>query len=112
MASLTGINAKTGEVVFAKNEQLGMAPASTLKTVTAATAYYTLGADHTFETTLYYVGHIDASGTLKGDLIIQGSGDPSLGSDRFPLTDDTALLSSWVKEIGRASCRDRVCQYV
>src|SRR3546814_13114903 len=80
MASLTVINAKTGEVVFAKNEQLGMAPASTLKTVTAATAYYTLGADHTFETTLYYVGHIEASGTLKGDLIIQGSGDTSLGS--------------------------------
>src|SRR3546814_11373466 len=56
MASLTVINAKTGEVVFAKNEQLGMAPASTLKTVTAATAYYT--------------------------------------------------------QIGRASCRERVCQYV
>ena len=47
-ASLIVINANTGGVVFAKNEKLGMAPASTLKTVTAATAYYTLGATHTF----------------------------------------------------------------
>ena len=98
-ASLTVINANTGEVVFAENEQLGMAPASTLKTVTAAAAYYTLGADHTFETMLYYVGQIDASGTLKGDLVIQGSGDPSLGSDRFPQTTDTKLLTAWIQAI-------------
>ena len=104
-ASLTVINAKTGEVVFAKNEQLGMAPASTLKTVTAATAYYTLGANHTFETTAYYTGQIDASGTLKGDLVIQGSGDPSLGSDRFPQTADTALLTAWVAAVRTAGIR-------
>jgi len=99
VASLTVINAKNGEVIFAKNEKLGMAPASTLKTVTAATAYYTLGADHTFETTLYYTGQIDAAGTLKGDLVILGSGDPSLGSDRFPETTDTVLLAAWIKAV-------------
>lgn len=98
-ASLTVINARTGEVVFAKNETLGMVPASTLKTVTAATAYYILGATHAFETTLYHTGHIDASGTLKGDVVIQGSGDPSLGSDRFPQTADTTLLAAWVQAI-------------
>ena len=101
-ASFTVINAKTGEVVFAKNERLGMAPASTLKTVTSATAYHTLGATHRFETTLSYTGHIDASGTLKGDIVIQGSGDPSLGSDRFPQTADTALLAAWVQAIRAA----------
>ena len=104
-ASLTVINAKTGEVVFAENGHLGMAPASTLKTVTAAAAYHILGADHIFETTLYYAGQIDASGTLKGDLVIQGSGDPSLGSDRFPQTTDTALLTAWVKAIRAAGIR-------
>ncbi len=98
-ASLTVINAKTGDVVFAKNEKIGMASASTLKTVTAATAYYTLGATHTFETILYYTGTIDASGTLTGDLVIQGSGDPSLGSDRFPQTAETELLAAWVNAV-------------
>ncbi|MEC3880467.1 D-alanyl-D-alanine carboxypeptidase/D-alanyl-D-alanine endopeptidase [Parapedobacter sp. 10938] len=105
IASLTVINAKTGEVVFAKNEKMGLAPASTLKTVTSATAYYVLGANHTFGTTLYYTGQIDPSGTLKGDLIIQGSGDPSLGSDRFPQTADTALLSDWAQAAKAAGIR-------
>lgn len=105
-ASLTVINASTGEVVFAKNEKLGMAPASTLKTVTAAAAYHTLGADYSFETTIYHTGQIDASGTLTGDLVIQGSGDPSLGSDRFPQTADTALLAAWVQAIRAKGIRN------
>ncbi len=105
VASLTVVNAATGEVLFAKNEKLGMAPASTLKTVTSATAYYLLGAGHTFETKLYYTGQIDAAGTLKGDLVIQGSGDPSLGSDRFPQTADTALLTAWLQAVRTAGIR-------
>ena len=92
-------------MVFAKNEKQGMPPASTLKTVTAATAYYTLGASHTFKTTLSYTGHIDGSGTLKGDLVIQGSGDPSLGSDRFPQTTDTSLLTDWVQAVRTTGIR-------
>jgi D-alanyl-D-alanine carboxypeptidase, serine-type, PBP4 family len=105
IASLTVINANTGNIVFAKNERLGMAPASTLKTITSAAAYYTLGADHTFETTLSYAGQIDETGTLKGDIIIHGTGDPSLGSDRFPKTIDTLLLSTWRKAIAAAGIR-------
>src|SRR5690606_20679303 len=61
--------------------------------------YHILGATHTFETRLYYTGHIDASGTLNGNLVIQGTGDPSLGSDRFPETTDAALLATWVQAI-------------
>ncbi|MBK1440878.1 D-alanyl-D-alanine carboxypeptidase/D-alanyl-D-alanine-endopeptidase [Parapedobacter sp. ISTM3] len=105
VASLTVINANTGQVIFAKNEKLGMAPASTLKTATAAAAYQTLGATYTFETTLSYTGQIDASGTLKGNIIIHGSGDPSLGSDRFPQTSDTLLLSAWLRAIKAAGIR-------
>ena len=104
-ASLTVINANTGDVVFARHEKLGMAPASTLKTVTATAAYHVLGADYTFETTLSYTGHIHASGTLKGDIVIQGTGDPSLGSDRFPQTRDTTLLSAWIRAIKAAGIR-------
>ena len=105
MASLTVINANTGEVIFAKNEKLGMAPASTLKTITAATAYHTLGPGHRFETTLSYTGQIDAAGTLRGNIVIRGSGDPSLGSDRFPQTTDVALLSNWVQAIQAVGIR-------
>lgn len=105
MASFIVLNANTGQVVFAKNEKLGMAPASTLKTVTSTAAYQVLGADFTFETTLSYTGQVDASGTLKGDIVIRGTGDPSLGSDRFPQTADTLLLSTWIQAVQAAGIR-------
>ena len=105
MASFIVLNANSGEVVFAKHEHLGLAPASTLKTVTSSAAYQVLGADYTFETTLSYTGQLDASGTLTGDVVIHGTGDPSLGSDRFPQTTDTALLTAWVQAIKAAGIR-------
>lgn len=105
MASLIVLNAGTGQVVFAKNEKVGLAPASTLKTVTSAAAYQILGTDFTFETTLSHTGQIDASGTLSGNIVIRGTGDPSLGSDRFPETADTAVLSAWIKAIRAAGIR-------
>lgn len=105
IASLIVLNAETGQVVFAKNEKIGLAPASTLKTITSTAAYHILGANYTFETTLFYSGEIDANGILKGDIVVQGHGDPSLGSDRFPQTTDTVLLSTWVKAIQAAGIR-------
>lgn len=104
-ASLTVINANTNEVVFAKNEKTGLAPASTLKTITAATAYQILGPTHTFETTLAYSGKIDAQGNLLGDVVIRGDGDPSLGSDRFPQTLDRTILAGWVSAIQQAGIK-------
>lgn len=95
IASLTVLNAKTGEVVFSKNAQIGLATASTLKTITSAAAFYLLGADFTYQTDLLYRGTIDINGTLNGDIIIKGSGDPSLGSDRFEKTKESLLLEKW-----------------
>jgi D-alanyl-D-alanine carboxypeptidase/D-alanyl-D-alanine-endopeptidase (penicillin-binding protein 4) len=43
ISSLYVINAKTGEVLFDKNSQIGLAPASTQKILTAATAFDLLG---------------------------------------------------------------------
>ncbi|SFB82512.1 D-alanyl-D-alanine carboxypeptidase / D-alanyl-D-alanine-endopeptidase (penicillin-binding protein 4) [Parapedobacter composti] len=105
IASLVVINANTGEVIFAKHEKLGLAPASTLKAVTAATAYHVLGPQHTFETTLFYTGTIEADGTLRGNIVIRGTGDPSLGSDRFPQTVDTLLLGTWLRAIQTTGIR-------
>jgi serine-type D-Ala-D-Ala carboxypeptidase/endopeptidase (penicillin-binding protein 4) len=45
VGSLYVINAKTGAVVFSKNANTGLAPASTQKIVTAATAFELLGKD-------------------------------------------------------------------
>jgi D-alanyl-D-alanine carboxypeptidase/D-alanyl-D-alanine-endopeptidase (penicillin-binding protein 4) len=97
--SLTVMDQKTGEIVFAKNEHIGLAPASTLKTITAATAYSVLGSNFTYKTDLSYTGEIDAKGTLHGDIIIKGSGDPTLGSDHFKQSHAEVLLHRWVAAI-------------
>ena len=78
-------NAKTGKIVFAKNENIGLAPASTLKVITSATAFELLGKDYTFKTTIGYSGKI-TNGVLDGNLIISGYGDPSFGSERWQQT--------------------------
>src|SRR5206468_3291119 len=48
--SLYVINAKTGEVVFDKNSQVGLAAASTQKIITATTAFELLGKDYRYKT--------------------------------------------------------------
>src|SRR5690554_1717142 len=99
IVSLTVMDANSGELVFAKNEQIGLATASTLKTITTIAAYSVLGRNFTYNTDLSYTGEIDANGTLKGDIILKGSGDPSLGSDRFPQSNANVLLQRWVSAV-------------
>ena len=43
IVSLSVMDANSGQVIFAKNEEIGLAPASTLKTITTITAYTVLG---------------------------------------------------------------------
>ncbi|MBC7915893.1 MAG: D-alanyl-D-alanine carboxypeptidase, partial [Pyrinomonadaceae bacterium] len=95
ISSLTVLDAHTGTVLFSKNGTIGLAPASTLKTVTSATGYHLLGKDFTWETTLGYIGTL-TNGILTGDIILTGGGDPSLGSNRYPQTKPDVLLSRWV----------------
>jgi D-alanyl-D-alanine carboxypeptidase/D-alanyl-D-alanine-endopeptidase (penicillin-binding protein 4) len=104
IASLTVMNARTGEIIYGKYENLGMAPASTLKVITAATAYDVLGKDFRYETELLYSGEIKA-GVLEGDIIIKGTGDPSLGSDNFKETKEEVLLKRWTDAIKAAGIK-------
>lgn len=94
--SLTVLDAETGAPVFTYNPDMGLAPASTLKTVTSITAYNLLGADFKFQTRFGYTGSIDASGVLNGDLIIKGNGDPTLGSWRWTDTKENRILTKLV----------------
>ncbi|HYJ93691.1 MAG TPA: D-alanyl-D-alanine carboxypeptidase, partial [Vicinamibacterales bacterium] len=53
-------------------------PASVAKLVSVATAADAVGWDHRFETSLLTTGSV-SQGRLFGDLIVVGSGDPSIG---------------------------------
>ncbi|RZK42240.1 MAG: D-alanyl-D-alanine carboxypeptidase/D-alanyl-D-alanine-endopeptidase [Pedobacter sp.] len=105
ISSLCVLDAKTGKVVFAKNENIGLATASTLKTITSATAFSVLGKDFRYETTLGYTGTISTDGTLNGNLIIKGAGDPTLGSWRYDQTKENVVLSQWVAAIKASGIR-------
>ena len=82
-ASAVFIDVETGEKIIRINEDKIMNPASTLKVLTCLMMLDKYGADYQYETLLMYDGKLEADGTLKGDLIIKGSGDPSLGSSRY-----------------------------
>ena len=69
----------TGEVLFARDDGKLMMPASNMKIVTLAAAAQTLGWDHRFVTTLETAAAI-RNGSLAGDLIVRGGGDPTIGS--------------------------------
>jgi len=70
---------KNGETLFAWNPQKLLLPASNMKLVTLAAAAADLGWDYTYRTTLLTSGPIHG-GVLAGDLIVVGSGDPSIGN--------------------------------
>ncbi|RZJ79232.1 MAG: D-alanyl-D-alanine carboxypeptidase/D-alanyl-D-alanine-endopeptidase [Flavobacterium sp.] len=105
ITSLCVLDAKTGKVVFAKNENIGLATASTLKTITSATAFSVLGKDFKYQTTLAYSGKITPEGTLQGDIIIVGSGDPTLASWRYKQTKENVILNVWVNAIRSAGIK-------
>lgn len=89
--SLVVADAGTGAILFDYNGQTGLAPASTLKVITSITAYELLGNDFRYETRLGYRGLLN-DGTLEGNIVLQGSGDPSLGSWRYAGTGSEELL--------------------
>lgn len=86
ISSLYVIDATTGEVVFDKNAQIGLAPASTQKIITSVTAFELLGKDYRYKTFFF-------SGVQEG-LYILGNGDPTLGSWRYEKTKDTFVFKS------------------
>src|SRR6187402_1019622 len=98
ISSLYVIDANTGQVVFNKNSQIGLAPASTQKIITSVTAFELLGKDYRYKTELSYEGIIKDA-RLDGGIYIRGSGDPTLGSWRWDSTKDSVVLRKWSQEI-------------
>jgi D-alanyl-D-alanine carboxypeptidase/D-alanyl-D-alanine-endopeptidase (penicillin-binding protein 4) len=77
------MDAESGEIVLEHQPDLTLVPASLQKLLTSAAALQTFGESHTFETQLLYQGMIDSAGTLLGNIILRGGGDPTFGSPRF-----------------------------
>lgn len=71
----------SGRVLCSRNGMTKLIVASNQKILTAATALRELGPRYEFETALFLSGEAGVDGgTLEGDLILRGGGDPTLGS--------------------------------
>ncbi|MEK6289156.1 MAG: D-alanyl-D-alanine carboxypeptidase/D-alanyl-D-alanine-endopeptidase [Acidobacteriota bacterium] len=70
----------TAKTIFEHNPQKYFNPASNAKLYTSALALERLGVDFRIRTSLYSSTRPDASGTLKGDLIVYGRGDPTMAA--------------------------------
>lgn len=76
------IDVETGDVLDAYRGAVPMPPASVTKVLTTLYALETLGGDYSYTTTVYGTGAL-IGGTLEGDLVLVGSGDPALDSDEL-----------------------------
>lgn len=81
-----------GDVLVDLNGDRFFVPASAAKIVSVAAAADAVGWDYRWETTLKASGRI-ADGVLQGDLVVAGTGDPSIGGRAG---DD---LTAWVDAI-------------
>jgi D-alanyl-D-alanine carboxypeptidase/D-alanyl-D-alanine-endopeptidase (penicillin-binding protein 4) len=69
-----------GDTLYSVNPDLLLSPASNMKLFTAALALDQFGPDHQFSTDILRDGVVTADGTLEGNLVMRGDGDPALSS--------------------------------
>jgi D-alanyl-D-alanine carboxypeptidase/D-alanyl-D-alanine-endopeptidase (penicillin-binding protein 4) len=86
------------KVILEDQSSKSFAPASTLKLLSTATALEVLGPNFRFKTTYGYSGDIVGDGILDGDVIVKGSGDPSLSSN---FTEPTMGITPLCKKIAK-----------
>ncbi len=76
------VSLSRGDTLFAREPDAPVMPASTMKMFTSVLAFDRLGPDWRFRTEVLRTGPLDADGTVRGDLVVRGDGDPSF-SRRF-----------------------------
>jgi len=88
---------RTGELLYDRNPDKLMVPASNMKIVTLAAAARVLGWDAHFTTTLETAARVEDGG-LRGDLYVRGGGDPTIntrsGRGASVFADWTAALTA------------------
>lgn len=98
------VDLASGAVLVKNQESISMAPASTTKLFSTASAFEMVGANYQPKTRIYYQGEISTAGLLKGDLWIRGGGDASLGS-RYYTDNESEFLDRWADTLYKLGLR-------
>jgi D-alanyl-D-alanine carboxypeptidase/D-alanyl-D-alanine-endopeptidase (penicillin-binding protein 4) len=85
-----------GDVLFRYHADRLVMPASNMKLVTLAAAAERLGWDYAFDTTVASTTPIGPDGSLAGDLVIIGGGDPTIGGENGPAD---PILDTWAAQL-------------
>jgi len=91
------VDLESGRTLYEHDSGELFTPASNTKLVTTAAALHLLGPDFRYETTLWVEGTV-SEGTLWGNLIVRGSGDPTLGA-RFDGIDRRRIFRAWADSL-------------
>jgi D-alanyl-D-alanine carboxypeptidase/D-alanyl-D-alanine-endopeptidase (penicillin-binding protein 4) len=78
------VDVETGETIYRRNASMRFVPASNQKLLTTIAALQRLGPDFRFRTHIAAEGAMNPGGILVGDLVVLGSGDPTLSSRFYP----------------------------
>lgn len=105
IVSLYVVDSKTGKVVFDKNAQIGLAPASCQKVVTSVSAFEMLGKEYRYTTDLAIDGQLKNE-KLTGNIYLIGYGDPTLGSWRWTSTNEKNVLNNLVAAIQKKGIKE------
>jgi D-alanyl-D-alanine carboxypeptidase/D-alanyl-D-alanine-endopeptidase (penicillin-binding protein 4) len=94
----------SGKIIYEAHADRLMSPASNSKLYTGALALNTFGGDYQFATPIFATAKADADGTVSGDLIVSGRGDPSWNS-RVAGTNFWNLFEPFVAVLTNAGVR-------
>src|SRR5690606_8412908 len=92
---------RAGPVLYERSPDLLLMPASNMKVLTLAAAAERLGWDYQFLTTIRTTTRLEADGTIRGDLVIVGSGDPMIARRHG----GRELLASWADRLWQIGVR-------
>lgn len=90
-----------GDVIYQREPARLLHPASNMKILTLAAAAERLGWDFRFETVVRATAAVDPAGTLRGDLVVVGGGDPTISRRH----DGAAVLADWADQLWRQGVR-------
>jgi serine-type D-Ala-D-Ala carboxypeptidase/endopeptidase (penicillin-binding protein 4) len=81
--------ASDGSPIYKLNDGQSFEPASNAKLFTTAAAFAVFSPEARFSTNVIASGPIDSDATLHGDIVIEGSGDPSISGRSWPYAGKT-----------------------
>ena len=95
---------ETDEVFYSLNPRTLVMPASNMKIITTAVAAERLGWDYRYETQLLASGPVER-GRLRGDLIVRGSGDPTINAptgEKDEKEEQGSVFDAWADQLRAA----------